>query len=126
VVIFASLCLGEFYYFYISNKQKGRGCFPFSPFFKTTQLFRLSFYNFIHFFVDFIFVLNYDFTMFKLSYNHRQLYSEKILDTGNIALGALVFGQFVSQGMFSWGLTILGITVLFICFLISYLLLKGE
>lgn len=64
--------------------------------------------------------------MLKLTRHHRQVYAEKMLDTGNIAVGALVFGQFVSQSPFSWTITFFGLAVLLASFLISYFLLKGE
>jgi len=64
--------------------------------------------------------------MIEFTPKHRQVFSEKNLDMGNIAAAALIFGQFVSEKPLNWTFAVLGITILFVCYLISYLLLKGE
>ena len=62
--------------------------------------------------------------MTKLDDKQRQVFGNKVLDIGALAVGALIFGQFLSGKDFQWGLTIMGILILFFCFFVSYLLLK--
>ena len=50
------------------------------------------------------------------------LLSEKIMDLGNLTIGALVFSQFISQKEFSFPLFIAGIIVALACYTISYLI----
>jgi len=38
--------------------------------------------------------------MIEFTPRHRQVFSEKVLDIGNIAAGALIFGQFVFRKTF--------------------------
>lgn len=42
----------------------------------------------------------------------REVFAEKLMDVGNIAAGALIFGQFFSEQGFRWGLTILGLAIM--------------
>ncbi|PIU84519.1 MAG: hypothetical protein COS67_12815 [Deltaproteobacteria bacterium CG06_land_8_20_14_3_00_44_19] len=64
--------------------------------------------------------------MFRLNQKHREIFSNKILDVANIAAGALIFGQFISGKRFSWYLTGFSLGILFICYFLSYFLLKKE
>ncbi len=64
--------------------------------------------------------------MIQLNPKHRQLFAEKILDIGHLAVGALIFGQFISVEPFNWRLTIAALSILFACYSFSYFLLKGE
>ena len=54
---------------------------------------------------------------------------EKLLDAGNIALGALIFGQLISGKPFSWRLALGGIGAWFILAMLSLFavsLSRGE
>jgi hypothetical protein len=42
----------------------------------------------------------------------REVFAEKLMDVGNIAAGALIFGQFFSEQGFRWELTLLGLAVM--------------
>lgn len=61
----------------------------------------------------------------SLNKEHRQVYGEKLADLGNIALGAFVFGQVISEQLFSPRLAILGIGAFVTCYFSSYFFLKG-
>jgi len=61
----------------------------------------------------------------KLNKDHHHVYGEKLADLGNIAVGAFVFGQFISEQLFSLRLAILGIVAFVTCYFASYLFLKG-
>jgi hypothetical protein len=45
----------------------------------------------------------------RLNRRQREVFVEKLPDTGNLALGGLVFGQFVTTGEFSGWLAALGV-----------------
>ena len=62
--------------------------------------------------------------MFQLNDKHKEIFANKILDIGALAIGALIFGQFLSETGFQWGLTTMGILILIICYFINYFLLK--
>ena len=63
---------------------------------------------------------------FELNENHRLLYAEKLLDLGNLAVGGLVFGQFLSEKEFSKELAFIGLSLLLIIYLVVYFLIKKE
>lgn len=46
--------------------------------------------------------------MLRLSSRQRLLLAEKALDTANLAIGALVFGQFVANQVFSYKVAFFG------------------
>ena len=60
----------------------------------------------------------------KLNEKQREVFGNKVLDIGALAVGALIFGQFLSGEEFQWGLTIMGILIFFFSFLVSYFLLN--
>lgn len=62
--------------------------------------------------------------MFRLNKEQRVLLSEKLMDTGNIALGAMVFGQFL-EGKFSMALTLGGVAI-WALLLIYSVFLRGS
>ncbi|OGK24480.1 hypothetical protein A2954_07605 [Candidatus Roizmanbacteria bacterium RIFCSPLOWO2_01_FULL_37_12] len=62
----------------------------------------------------------------KISPELRKLYAEKVLELANIGAGATVFGQFLSEKVFSWLITIFGFVILIVGYIISYLLLKKK
>ena len=45
----------------------------------------------------------------RLNRRQRELFVEKLPDAGNLAMGGLVFGQFVTTGEFSGWLATLGL-----------------
>lgn len=61
-----------------------------------------------------------------LNQKQRETFAEKILDIANIAVGALIFGQFVAGTKFNYYITILAVAIFVICFVISYILLKEK
>lgn len=61
-----------------------------------------------------------------LNEKHRELYGEKLIDVANIAIGALVFGQFISEKGFSWELANIGFSVFIGCYFTSYFLIKER
>ena len=48
-------------------------------------------------------------TMVRLTAGQRLLVADKLLDAANLALGAMVFGQFLSDRRFSLALAAVGI-----------------
>jgi len=48
-------------------------------------------------------------TMLVLKPRQRVLFADKLPDTANLALGALVFGQFLAEGEFSTLVALLGV-----------------
>ena len=57
----------------------------------------------------------------KISASFRKLLSEKIMDLGNLTIGALVLGQFVSGHEFSLSLFIIGFALMMVCYIISFI-----
>jgi hypothetical protein len=64
--------------------------------------------------------------MVEINKEQKKLYAEKILDLANIAVGALVFGQFVSDKPFSLLKAIIGIIALFLLYMISFALTERK
>lgn len=60
----------------------------------------------------------------KLSPELSKLLADKVMDLGNFAVVALVFGQLVSGGELSAPLLILGLLLLFFCYIVGYRLNK--
>jgi hypothetical protein len=56
----------------------------------------------------------------------REVFAEKLMDVGNIAAGALIFGQFFSEQGFRWELTLLGLAVMAGLYTYAYFLLRFE
>ncbi len=56
----------------------------------------------------------------------REVFAEKLMDVGNIAAGALIFGQFFSEQGFRWGLTLFGLAVMAGLYTYAYFLLRFE
>ena len=54
----------------------------------------------------------------------REVFAEKLMDVGNIAAGALIFGQFFSEQGFRWSLTLLGLAIMGGLYVYAYFLLK--
>ena len=63
-----------------------------------------------------------------LDWNPRQrtLVADKLFDAGNVALGAMLFGQFVSQQPFSFALALVGVVLWVTFFAISVALEKRS
>lgn len=56
----------------------------------------------------------------------RNRLSEKVADLGNLAAAAMLFGQLLSGKPLDLQAAILGVVTVSVCYLISFLLLKGE
>lgn len=52
----------------------------------------------------------------------RARFSEKLLDLGNIAAGAMIFGQFISGNELSVKLIIVGFVLTIVSYIISYII----
>ena len=61
-----------------------------------------------------------------MSPQQRNRLSEKVADLGNLAAAAMLFGQVLSGKSIDLRAAILGIIAASACYLISFLLLKGE
>lgn len=61
-----------------------------------------------------------------ISFNedHRRLYADRLGDLANIAVGALVFGQILSERGFSFRVTLMDLILFISGFLMSYLFQK--
>ena len=57
--------------------------------------------------------------------NQRKFISDKLGTLGNIAFGALIFGQFLSEEPFRFPSLLFGIVFWFTCYITGYLILKG-
>jgi len=57
--------------------------------------------------------------------NQRKFISDKLGTLGNIAAGALIFGQFLSGEAFRFPLFLFGVVFWITCYLAGYLILKG-
>jgi len=62
----------------------------------------------------------------RVNEDHRKLYADKVVDLANIAVGALVFGQILSERGFSFRLTLIGLMLFLSGYLMSYLLLRRR
>ena len=62
---------------------------------------------------------------FTFTNGERKVYSEKLADLGNIVAGALVFGQFVSDGGFHFKTFLLGLLSTVGLYLWSYIIIRG-
>lgn len=60
----------------------------------------------------------------KFSNLHRKIYGEKLVELANIAIVALVLGQFLSKEEFVLEIAGLGLIFSFLCYLTSYMFLK--
>ena len=58
----------------------------------------------------------------RFSAKYRARLSEKLMELGNIAGGALVFGQFLSKERFSFATLIGGVIVVVIFYFVSYII----
>jgi hypothetical protein len=64
--------------------------------------------------------------MLRFTEARRRILVEKLPDTGNLALAALVFGQFVGSQPFSPALAVAGLAIRGFFFAIAYLFGGGE
>ena len=58
----------------------------------------------------------------KITPQFRTRFSEKLMDLGNLAVAALVLGQFVSAQTFSITLLTLGLVLMIFCYIISFVI----
>jgi len=66
-----------------------------------------------------------DTTMLELSPAQRVLLAETLRDIANVAAGAMVFGQFLTERPFSPSLGVLGMAV-WICLVVSAIAVAGR
>jgi hypothetical protein len=64
-------------------------------------------------------------TMLRLSERRRELLADKLPDAANVALGALVFGQFLGEGPYSIAIPVVGMA-LWLVLMTAALLCSGE
>ena len=57
--------------------------------------------------------------------SQRKFLSDKLGTLGNIAVGALIFGQLLSKESFRFPLFLFGVVFWVTCYLTGYLILKG-
>lgn len=55
----------------------------------------------------------------------RQAFAEKFMDVGNLAVGALLLGQFLAKE-FNWLWTVAGFGAWMVLYSVGYFLLQGE
>lgn len=55
----------------------------------------------------------------------RKLFAEKLMDLGNLSIGALVLGQFVTDRAFSNTLFVSGFVTMLILYTLSYIIGRG-
>ena len=60
-----------------------------------------------------------------MNQNQRKFISDKLGTLGNIAVGALIFGQFLSKESFHFPSFSFGVTCWVTCYLAGYFVLKG-
>lgn len=62
--------------------------------------------------------------MFRLRFSKvfKARLSEKLMELGNLTIGALVLGQFVSDRPFSAPVFIVGVVLAVLCYSVSYLI----
>jgi len=58
----------------------------------------------------------------RISKDYRKLLADKIMDLGNLILGGLTLGQFISGNKFSLELFLTGFILMIICYAVSFLL----
>jgi hypothetical protein len=63
--------------------------------------------------------------MIELDARQRKLVADKLFDAANVAAGAMVFGQFVTDGPFSTAVAIVGLAI-WITFVIASVALEGR
>jgi hypothetical protein len=63
--------------------------------------------------------------MLRLNPQQRALLAETLRDIANIAAGAMIFGQFLADAMFSTGIAIGGMA-LWVVFVVCAILLASE
>ena len=63
--------------------------------------------------------------MLRLNHDQRTLLAEKLCDAGNLAAGALVFGQFLADRFSVW-LAAGGLLIWTILIMSAFVLLKGS
>jgi predicted MFS family arabinose efflux permease len=63
--------------------------------------------------------------MARYSEDQRGRIGEKLLDLGNIAAGAMLFGQVVSNRQFDMITAFLGLVVLIACYLVGLRIMRG-
>lgn len=54
------------------------------------------------------------------------VYGEKLIDLANIALAALVFGQFVSSEGIHWSTAVAGLMLFIFLYVLAYFFLKSK
>lgn len=59
---------------------------------------------------------------FRFSREFRARFSEKLMDLGNLAGAALIFGQFINGNEFSLTQLFIGLVLITVCYIISYLI----
>lgn len=64
--------------------------------------------------------------MIKLTDKQRELISEGLINLGNIAAAALIFGQQVSLKSYDWLIFVYGIAVVFVCYFIGAFIIKPK
>jgi hypothetical protein len=57
--------------------------------------------------------------------SQRKFVSDKLGTLGNIAVGALIFGQFLSKELFRFPSFLFGVVLWVTCYVTAYLILKG-
>ena len=62
----------------------------------------------------------------RFNEDHRRLYADKLVDLANVAIGALVFGQILSERGFSLRVTLMGLMLFMSGYLMSYLFLRRR
>lgn len=70
--------------------------------------------------------MRYNKIQIEFSPELRKHYADKILDLANIGVGALVFGQFLSEQPYSWYATFAGLGLIFLGYFVSYLVYPSE
>jgi len=58
--------------------------------------------------------------------NQRKFISDKLGTVGNIAVGALIFGQFLSEEVFRFPLFLFGVAFWITCYLTGHLILMNS
>lgn len=60
----------------------------------------------------------------KVSTEFRKRFSEKLMDLGNLAAGAFIFGQFFNENGFSLNFLLIGIVLVVSCYIMSWVISK--
>ena len=61
-----------------------------------------------------------------MNQHQRKFVSDKLGTLGNIAVGALIFGQVLSKELFRLPSFLFGVLLWVTCYLTGYLILKGD